>query len=112
MHILRVDSHLDQFKTLAPILSPGALTYAELGTLITESGAEWAYIKESFGQIPSFLYAWMSMLLLKPASAAIIALTCAEYVMVPLFDDDCGIPPEMLTKLTAAVVICKFINHK
>ncbi|ELU11396.1 hypothetical protein CAPTEDRAFT_194364 [Capitella teleta] len=67
----------------------GALTYAELGTLITESGGEWAYLKEAFGHIPSYLYAWMSILLLRPASAAIIALTCAEYVMVPLFDDGC-----------------------
>ena len=88
----------------------GALSLAELGTMIPKSGCEYAYLFEAFGPIPAFLFSWVSMILLKPSSVAIIALTCAEYVMVPLFDDGCGVPPVLNRKLTAAVVICEYFK--
>ena len=90
---------------------PGALSLAELGTMIPKSGCEYAYLYEAFGPIPAFLFSWVSMILLKPSSVAIIALTCAEYVMVPLFDDGCGVPPVLNRKLTAAVVICEYFTR-
>ena len=40
----------------------GALTYAELGTMITDAGGEYAYLYGAFGPIPPFLFSWMSML--------------------------------------------------
>lgn len=86
----------------------GALTYAELGTVIAESGGEYAYLKGAFGAVPGFLFSWMVVLFLRPAEVAIITLTCAEYVMVPLFDDNCGDPPELHTKLVAATVLREF----
>ena len=89
----------------------GALSLAELGTMIPKSGCEYAYLYEAFGPIPAFLFSWVSMILLKPSSVAIIALTCAEYVMVPLFDDGCGVPPVLNRKLTAAVVICEYFTR-
>lgn len=94
----------------------GALSLAELGTMIPKSGCEYAYLLEcyggkekfrSFGRIPAFLFNWVSMLLIKPSSIAIISLTCAEYVMVPFFDDGCGEPPAPNKKLMAAIVIGK-----
>ncbi|XP_045125705.1 b(0,+)-type amino acid transporter 1-like isoform X3 [Portunus trituberculatus] len=69
----------------------GALAYAELGTLVNESGGEYAYYLQGFSPpsvrktwwapVPAFLFAWVSVFLLKPSSLAIISLTCAEYLM-------------------------------
>lgn len=39
---------------------PGALAYAELGTMNTSSGAEWAYFMDAFGAPPAFLFSWVS----------------------------------------------------
>ena len=65
----------------------GALCYAELGTLITKSGAEYSYILESFGGLLAFLFSWISVFVLKPAMLSIICLTLSQYIVQPLFPD-------------------------
>lgn len=100
----------------------GALCYAELGTLVTESGAEWAFFMEGFASkkfgnrkfkdIPAFLYVWVSAWLLKPSSLAIICLTCAEY-FVSLFYLGTGNSPNVIVfKLLACflILLITFIN--
>ncbi|KAG0724055.1 b(0,+)-type amino acid transporter 1 [Chionoecetes opilio] len=104
-------------------LTIGALSYAELGTLIAESGGEYAYYLQGFSPravcrtwwapIPAFLYAWVSVFLLKPSSLAIICLTCAEYlirifyVWLPVC-----VTPSIAVKLFAAgiIIMITFIN--
>lgn len=65
----------------------GALCYAELGTLISKSGAEYSYILEAFGGLLAFLFSWISVFILKPAMLSIICLTLSEYIVSPLFPD-------------------------
>jgi APA family basic amino acid/polyamine antiporter len=48
----------------------GALTYAELGALRPWAGGEYVYIRDAYGSLPSFLYAWTWFLIAKPASIA------------------------------------------
>lgn len=68
----------------------GALCFAELGTVIPRSGAEYAYLIESMGKshkfwgpIPAFVCAWVYIMVLRPAEIAVIVLTFAEYSLLP-----------------------------
>ncbi len=36
----------------------GALAYAELGTMITSSGAEYSYFMVAFGAFPAYMFSW------------------------------------------------------
>ena len=92
--------------TMCGIISlVGALCYAELGTCILKSGADYAYIRESLGNFPAFLYLWVALVVIMPTGNAITALTFAEYVLQPLYPD-CVIP-EAAKRLLAALCISK-----
>ncbi|KAG5263871.1 hypothetical protein AALO_G00269550 [Alosa alosa] len=81
----------------------GALCYAELGTMIPKSGGEYPYLMEAFGPVWAFLYSWTTILIVKPASFAIIALSCGEYAATPFYPG-CT-PPLLVTKSFAAATI-------
>jgi amino acid transporter len=59
----------------------GGLCYAELGTMITSSGGEYAYISKAFGPLLAFLFSWTSILAARPGSIAIITTICSEYLV-------------------------------
>lgn len=84
----------------------GALCYAELGTMIAKSGAEYSYLSEAFGSLVAYLYSWTTVMVLKPSSLAIITLSFAEYASIPFYPG-CT-PPVIVTKSLAAAAICKF----
>lgn len=84
-------------------LSAGALAYAELGTMNTSSGAEWAYFMDAFGAPPAFLFSWVSTLVLKPSQMAIICLSFAQYA-VEAFVSECE-PPTIVVKMVALLAI-------
>ncbi|XP_014488144.1 PREDICTED: b(0,+)-type amino acid transporter 1-like isoform X3 [Dinoponera quadriceps] len=88
----------------------GALAYAELGTMNTSSGAEYAYFMDAFGAPPAFLFSWVSTLVLKPSQMAIICLSFAQYA-VEAFAADCD-PPDEVVKLVAllAIVLILLVN--
>src|SRR6267143_7273297 len=50
----------------------GALTYAELGAMKPQAGGEYVYIRDGYGPLPGFLYAWTWFVIAKPASIATI----------------------------------------
>jgi APA family basic amino acid/polyamine antiporter len=51
----------------------GALTYAELGAMKPQAGGEYVYVRDAYGPLAGFLYAWTWFVIAKPASVATIA---------------------------------------
>ncbi|RWS29012.1 Y+L amino acid transporter 2-like protein [Leptotrombidium deliense] len=88
----------------------GAYCYAELGCMITKTGADYAYIMESFGAFVAFLRLWIECMIVRPCSQAIVALTFSLYVLRPFFPH-CP-PPEDAKVFLACVCIgiLTFVN--
>ncbi len=109
---------ISPYYVLSTIGSPGAsliiwtccgfiamlagLSYAELGTVIPESGGEFIYILRTAGKVVTFMFVLSFIVVMRPASATGAALSFAEYVVAPFYD--CT-PPQLVVKLVAAVAI-------
>ncbi|KAJ6786116.1 hypothetical protein PWT90_02472 [Aphanocladium album] len=59
----------------------GGASYAELGGAIPLNGGSQVYLAKTFGELAGFLFTWSAVLVLKPGSAAIIAIIMGEYFM-------------------------------
>ncbi|KAF7665299.1 hypothetical protein LDENG_00144660 [Lucifuga dentata] len=77
--------------------------YAELGTVIQESGGEYIYILRTSGPVVAFMLIFSSVLFVRPAGVAGISLSFAQYVVAPFYAD-CP-PPVLVVKCVAAVAI-------
>ncbi|XP_055955640.1 b(0,+)-type amino acid transporter 1 isoform X2 [Patella vulgata] len=88
----------------------GALSYAELGSAIPQSGGEHAYLMFTFkpfsrcwGPVPAFLYDWIGVIILRPTMFAIMCLSLATYATQPFYGD-CE-APLYVKKLVAVPVM-------
>uniref|UniRef100_A0A3Q4HAL5 Zmp:0000001267 n=1 Tax=Neolamprologus brichardi TaxID=32507 RepID=A0A3Q4HAL5_NEOBR len=77
--------------------------YAELGTVIKESGGEYIYIVRTSGPALAFMFIFSSVLLVRPAGIAGIGLSFATYVVTPFYGD---CPPPVLVVKYAQVCKC------
>ena len=78
-----------------------ALSYAELGTTVPESGGEYIYIQRAFGDLPAFICLWINFILICPVAIAACALIFSMYILKPFFPD-CVIPELGLNLLAAS----------
>jgi len=88
----------------------GAYCYAELGCMISKSGADYAYIMETFGPFMAFIRLWIECMIVRPCSQAIVALTFSVYVLKPFFPE-CQPPDEPVRLLAVCcIMVLTFVN--
>ena len=58
----------------------GALSYAELATMMPQAGAEYVYLREIYGRPAAFLTGWTSFFVGFSAPIAASAVACAAYL--------------------------------
>lgn len=88
----------------------GGLCYAELGTVIPESGAEYIYILRTAGKVVAFMFVFSFIMVMRPASGTGVALIFAEYAVAPFYSG-CT-PPQLAVKFVAAgsILVLAIIN--
>ena len=66
----------------------GAASYAELGGAIPLNGGPQVYLSKIYGEWAGFLFTWCAVVVLKPGSAAIIAIIFGEYFVKAMIGAD------------------------
>ncbi|XP_072170102.1 large neutral amino acids transporter small subunit 1-like [Diadema setosum] len=92
----------------------GALSFAELGTMIRENGGMYIYIYRTYGSFVGFLVFWTLATVVDPAGNAVMAFLFSHYTLYPLYPDpDCP-PPKAAVKLVAmsGIWLMMFINFQ
>jgi APA family basic amino acid/polyamine antiporter len=77
--------------------------FAELGSMFPDSGGQYVYLREAFGDLPAFLYGWMLFAVGNGGSIAALSVASAAYLggIVP------GISPEHIVVSLPGVVISR-----
>jgi APA family basic amino acid/polyamine antiporter len=57
----------------------GAFIYAELGARRPLAGGGYIYLRDAYGRLPAFLYAWTLLLVIATGAIAAVAVTFASY---------------------------------
>jgi len=60
----------------------GAMTYAELGAMIPDTGGEYVYLRGAYGDFSAFIYMWTWFALAKPASIASVTTGLARTLTI------------------------------
>lgn len=92
----------------------GALTYGELAAAFPRSGGIYVYIRESFGEIPAFLFGWAELWIIRPGAFGAIGITAAAYTLRTLgYDPAMPIGPLRAEQALGAVyiIIVALVNY-
>jgi basic amino acid/polyamine antiporter, APA family len=89
------------------IAMTGAFIFSELGARRPEAGGGYVYLREAYGSLPAFLYAWSLLLVIATGAIAAVAITFANYaVALANLDLRATVPLAM-----SAVVVLTGINY-
>ncbi|KAF2811816.1 large neutral amino acids transporter small subunit 2 [Mytilinidion resinicola] len=90
----------------------GAASYAELGGAIPLNGGAQVYLSKIFGEWAGFLFTWCAVCVLKPGSAAIIAIIFGEYCVRAAIGAEAADASDWLNKgvALAGLVLVTLLN--
>jgi len=69
----------------------GALTYSELAAAFPRSGGVYVFLRESFGKLPAFLFAWAELWIIRPGAFGAIGITASAYTLRTLGSDPAAV---------------------
>lgn len=58
----------------------GTFVYSELGAMLPETGGNYLYLREAYGDLAGFLYGWVAYFVILSGSAAAVAVSFAEFL--------------------------------
>lgn len=59
----------------------GAFAYAELGAMFPQAGGQYAFLRESWGRLPAFLFGWVFFWAINAGTLAALAMAFAKYAL-------------------------------
>ncbi|HEV2670836.1 MAG TPA: amino acid permease [Gemmatimonadales bacterium] len=84
----------------AVVVLCGALTYSELAAAFPRSGGVYVFVRESFGPLPAFLFAWAELWIIRPGAFGAIGITASAYTLRTL-----GIDPAAVAAVVGPIEI-------
>ncbi len=68
----------------------GCVAFAELGSMFPESGGQYVYLREAYGDLVAFLYGWMLFAVANGGSIAALSVASAVYTgqVFPIVSED------------------------
>ena len=75
----------------AVVVLCGALTYSELAAAFPRSGGVYVFVRESFGPLPAFLFAWAELWIIRPGAFGAIGITASAYSLRTLGADPAAV---------------------
>lgn len=83
----------------------GAICYAELSSSLPETGGNYVYLRESYGDLAGFLFGWTELLVVRAGSIAAVAFIAAEYFSSLLSLDTLFVKPAAVLTVLALCLV-------
>jgi basic amino acid/polyamine antiporter, APA family len=68
----------------------GCVAFAELGSMFPDSGGQYVYLREAYGDLPAFLYGWMLFSVANGGTIAALCVASAAYMgqIIPVISQE------------------------
>src|ERR1700686_2870367 len=85
----------------------GCVAFAELGSMFPESGGQYVYLREAYGDLVAFLYGWMLFAVANGGSIAALSVASAAYMgqVVPVISQEHVVVSALGITLTRAHIV-------
>jgi len=85
----------------------GCVAFAELGSMFPDSGGQYIYLREAYGDLPAFLYGWMLFSVANGGSIAALAVASAAYMghVIPAISQEHVVASALGITVTRAQVV-------
>jgi len=83
----------------------GALTLAEVASILPRTGGFYAFLRDGWSRLPAFLFGWSQLVLVRAIALGAISITFAEYFLRFLGYDPTVPPYDGIARYTAAAAI-------